>query len=94
MSARDFFVVDEEQDAHARAAYAPWKAAAGNEAAELSAPQGKGLTYAGQFGEEETMLQFLVKHIFPFLIIALIVTVVVATGDSASVSDIPTPCRG
>ncbi|NHZ96312.1 hypothetical protein [Massilia sp. CCM 8734] len=93
MSARDFFVVDEEQDAHAREAYAPWKAAAGNEAAELSAPQGKGLSYADQFGNEETTLQFLVKHILPLLIIALLVTVAMATGDSASVSDIPTPCR-
>ncbi|NHZ90086.1 hypothetical protein F2P45_13825 [Massilia sp. CCM 8733] len=94
MSARDFFVVDEERDAHAREAYAPWKAAAGNEAAEPSAAQGKGLTCADQFGKEHTMLQFLVKHISPFLIIALLVTVVVATGDSASLSDIPAPCRG
>ncbi|NHZ66040.1 hypothetical protein [Massilia genomosp. 1] len=94
MSARDFFVVDEEQDAHAREGYAPWKAAAGNDAVELSAPESKELAYAEQFGKKQTTLQFLVKHILPLLIIALLVTVAMATGDSASVSDIPTPCRG
>ncbi len=94
MSARDFFVVDEEQDARMREEYAPWKAAAGNEATELSAPESKGLAYVDQVDKDQTMLPFLVRHIWPFLIIALLVMVAMATGDSASVSDIPTPCRG
>lgn len=94
MSARDIFVVDEEQDARVREEYTPWKAAAGNDAAELSAPESKGLAYVDQVGEDQAMLPFLLRHIWPLLIIALLVMVAMATGDSASVRDIPTPCRG
>lgn len=93
MSARDIFVVDEEHDARVREEYAPWKAATGNDAAELSAPESKGLAYVDQVGDQ-AMLPFLLRHIWPLLIIALLVMVAMATGDSASVSDIPTPCRG
>lgn len=94
MSARDIFVVDEEQVARVREEYASWKAAAGNDAAELSAPESKELAYVDQVDKDQAILPFLVMHIWPLLIIALLVMVAMATGDSASVSDIPTPCRG
>ncbi|HEX8613266.1 MAG TPA: hypothetical protein VF800_18405 [Telluria sp.] len=98
MSARDFFVVDEEHKARVQAEDVSWTGERSDAAGALSLAvgkeaAGKELGCADQLGKEETLLLFLVKHILPFLVIGLLLLLALA-GDGASANDIPSPCRG
>lgn len=102
MSARDFFVTDEELEARLGVVQflAPAPSKVVSDPAVLEALlQETERAYEQQFGRKATMFPLLLKLVIPALVLGMVIafSLAVNTNDSASASEstsIPSPCRG